>query len=200
MADVDTNDVIEIVSKAEFAGGDDVVNVYQAKITDPQTGTAQETLDWVEEWLEALITPLATRLSDQLVSTEITVDNLTQAKFLGDVTPSFVGLSAADPTSPQIVALVIARTATKGVQGRKSIGVLTEDNQAGGNWDAATIAVLEVYGDAWKDSLVAANDVAGTGIVVTKVAGALTAEHPITSIRVIADTRTQRRRTLGRGS
>ena len=201
MAAIDTNDILEVVVKGRFAFADDIVSVFQAKITDPQGGTNDEALVWVEEWFTDMITPLATSLSDSYTVAEMLVQNLTQDLFVGQICPDFVGLNTAEATSPQICALVMGRTSNPAIQGRKYSGVYCESNTANGTWNAAMITALEGFADVWGDLLTGANSVEGRGQVVTKDAmGVMTGSTDIVGTRIITDTRTQRRRTIGRGS
>lgn len=201
MAAVDTDDIVEVVVKGKFNGADDIVSVYQAKITDPQGGSAAEVVAWVEQWLEELVTPLALSLSPLYSTPESLVTNLTQDTFLGQITSTFVGLGTGEATSPQICALIMARTAAPKVQGRKYVGVFGEEMQSGGVWTEDMITALDLTAQVWQDSFQGGFDVVGQGQVVTKdAAGDLVTSRDITGYRIICDTRTQRRRTLGRGS
>lgn len=200
MADVDINDLLEITVKGFFGTADDVINVFQVKITDPLTGTADESLGWAAEWVLGIYSTISAQLSSQYAYDEITVDNLTQGTFLGQDFAGFIGANASEPLPPQICALVMGRTAEAPVDGRKYFGVFGEDMQDGGAWNAATKANLALAGAFWKDPLTGAIGVTGQGQVVTKLPPAAPVGRDIVAIKVIRDCRTQRRRTLGRGS
>lgn len=201
MAAIDVGDVLEAVIKGKFLSTDDIVSVFQTKITDEQGGTAAEGLIFIDEWFTALVTSLVAEFSNAYSVPEILVTNLTQDSFIGQLTPAFAGTNVADATSPQICALVMARTGVTSVQGRKYLGVFTEEDVDGGTWSTGLIDNLVTAADVWQDLFLASNSVEGEGQVVTKDAtGAMTDHRNITGTRVICDTRTQRRRTLGRGS
>lgn len=200
MAAVDIDDILEITVKGFFGQADDVINVFQAKITDPLMGTADEALGWSAEWILGIFTAIKAQLSSQYAYDEITVDNLTQQTFLGQDFAGFLGDNASEPLPPQICALVMARTAEATVDGRKYFGVFGEDMQDGGAWSAVTKANLALAGQFWKDPLTGAIGVTGQGQVVTKLPPDPPLGRNIAAVKVIRDCRTQRRRTLGRGS
>lgn len=200
MADVDANDLIEVTVKGFFGQSDDVINVFQAKITDPLGGTANETLGWATEWILGIYTTIIAQLSTDYAYDEISVDNLTQETFLGQDFSGLIGTNVSEALPPQICALVMGRTAERTVDGRKYFGVFGEDMQDAGAWNAATKTQLALAGDFWKDELTDAIGVVGIGQIVTKAPPAAPVGRDIVATKIIRDCRTQRRRTLGRGS
>lgn len=200
MADVDINDVIEVTAKGKFNTADDIINVYQAKITDPQGGTKAETLSWVGEYLVAIGTPLNPLFHPTYELVELIVENLTQNTFLGQIVVGTIGTNLSEALPPQVCALVMARTPTPAIDGRKYLGPFGEDTQSQGIWTAGTLTALQAFATVWEDVFVAVNLVTGVAVIVTKVPLMPPVEHTIEGTRVILTTRTQRRRTIGRGS
>lgn len=200
MADVDIDDVIECTQKGLFKGTDAVVNVWQAKITDPAGGTKAEALIWAKEWLLDLFDAITLSVSDETTLIEAIVDNLTQVTFLGQVLITDAGSDTGEALPPQCCGLVIARTGVSTVDGRKYLGVFGEAFQDGGTWDGATLGAMAALGDKWDTTFVASNAVEGIGVIVTKPLTVPADVHTITGTRVITGVRTQRRRTIGRGA
>ncbi len=200
MADVETDDVIEMSQKMRFNATDDVINVWQSKITDAQGGTKEELLIWVEEYIGAQFGFIKSSLSSQLALVEAIVDNLTQSAFMGQVIFEESGEDEGDPLPPQNCGLIVARTSTKSVDGRKYIGVIGEAHQSGGIWGAGVLGEMASMGTAWGLEFTSSNSVVGIGVIVTKSPDDPPVAHSITGTRVITGVRTQRRRTLGRGS
>ena len=200
MAEVNANDLVEVKVNGTFQGSDDVLNIFQAKMTDPVGGTAAETLVWASEWILALYVALISEFVDTYGFSSVDVQNLTQDQFLGNPVTLFLGANVSDPLPPQSCALIMARTAVDEIDGRKYFGVFGEDTQAGGLLAAGVLTDLATFGGNWRVPFAATNAVVGIGQVVTKAPPAAPVGRDITAIRVITHIRTQRRRTLGRGS
>ena len=200
MADVDPNDLVEITTLGRFNGSDDVLNVWQAKITDPGDGVAQTTVDWAQAWIDDLYDELLAQLVVAFSIDGIEVTNLTQDTFLGQDFTQKVFLNASEALPPQVAGLIVGRTAAPTIDGRKYFGVFGEDQQVGGAWLAAAKVAMAALGGLWRVSFTDANLTVGIGQVVTKSVLLPPVGRDIQAVRVIADTRTQRRRTLGRGS
>lgn len=64
----------------------------------------------------------------------------------------FGGESISNPLPRQSAAVLIGRTATPRVQGRKFIGGLTENFQNGGVLDGVSTTALGGFADVWTDS------------------------------------------------
>lgn len=200
MADVDLGDIVEVQVLGQFKGTDAVENVYQAKMTDPGGGTAAETVDWAKEWILNLTLTIQNELSINYGYEEIQVLNLTQDTFLGQDFSIVGGLGAGDALPPQNCALVMGRTLEPTVDGRKYLGVFIETVQTDGVWSAALRTNLASFGNVWKDEFTSVALVKGQGQVVSKPPLAPIVPRDIQSILVVSGVRTQRRRTLGRGS
>ncbi|GAG89688.1 unnamed protein product, partial [marine sediment metagenome] len=184
MADVDVNDVLEITWKGKFNSADDIVNVFQARITDPQTGTKAEAIVWVTEWVEDLVTTIINELHPTYELVEVIVENLTQDTFIGQDVVGQIGINTSEALPPQVCALIMARTPVPEVDGRKYLGVFGEDTQSQGIWNAGAVTALQAFASVWSSTLVATNSVAGVGVIVTKVAGSISADHDIEGTRV----------------
>lgn len=200
MAAMDVGDVLEATLNGRFDTTDEMINVLQVKISDAQGGSAAEALAFISEWTIGLMTALSGAVTTRYSIPTIDIHNLTQNTFVGQFITTLGGLNASEALPPQITALIMARTTTVSVEGRKYAPVFGEDQCNGGRWSAAAQAAMIAFGGLWSALFVATNLVAGTGIIVTKLAGVMTAEHPIAATRIIIDARTQRRRTIGRGS
>lgn len=200
MADVNIDDLVEVVVKGKFFFVDDVLNVFQAKMTDPGDGTAATTVTWAQEWIDDLYDELLAQLTTDYEIDSIEVDNLTQGTFLGqDFTPkTFTG--AGDALPPSVCGLIIARTAEQSIQGRKYLGVFEESQQNNGIFIAAARTAMAAFATLWRSSFTDAALTVGLGQVVTKFPIGPPVGRDIISTRVISGTRTQRRRTVGVGS
>lgn len=200
MADVNVDDIVEVKVNGSFQGSDDVVNIFGAKITDPVGGTAAETLVWASEWIIDMYTEIIFDLAGTYGFASVDVQNLTQDAFLGNPSTLFLGSNPGEALPPQICCLLMGRTAVDAIDGRKYMGVLGEDTQSGGLFNALLLTRMAAFGAKWRTSFLAASAVIGIGQIVTKAPPAAPVARDITSVRVITHGRTQRRRTLGRGS
>lgn len=200
MAAVDVGDVIEVILNGRFQATDEMVNVFQAEMVTVPLGTAAETITWVSEWTIAGMTALVSQVSVLYTIPTIDVFNLTQQTFLGQFTTTLGGADAGEALPPQVTALVMARTTTLRVEGRKYLPVFGEAQQVAGRWTAGAQAAMTAFGAVWVDPFIDTAGTIGQGVIVTKLGGVMTASHNILATRIIIDARTQRRRTVGRGS
>lgn len=104
------------------------------------------------EWFQAMYTTIAADITS-------TVDNSNNDVFTWNGTEwvlaglwhgSFTGTNTTSDALPrQMAAVVIAKTTTKRVQGRKFIGGYCEDSGAGGQLTTAVHGRLEDFGNIW---------------------------------------------------
>ena len=200
MADIDAGDILEVTVKGRFDQTDDVINVYHAEITDAQGESKAEALVWVGEWFTDLAEAIEDLVSNDYLVVEIHVQNVTQDTFIGVITVGVSGSNVGETLPPHVTALVMARTATAGVCGRKYLPPFGEDTQDNGTWSGTTNTALDAFAAVWEVSKTASNNVIGIGRVATFVAGVFSTSREIIATKAIRDTRSQRRRQLGRGS
>lgn len=200
MADVNADDIVEVKVNGSFQGSDDVVNIFHSKITDPVGGTAAETLVWASEWILDMYAEMIFDFAGTYGFASVDVQNLTQDAFLGNPVTLFLGSNPGEALPPQICCLIMGRTSVDEIDGRKYLGVLGEDTQNGGLFNALLLTRAAAFGAKWRTVFAASSAVVGIGQVVTKAPPAAPVGHDITAVRVITHGRTQRRRTLGRGS
>lgn len=200
MAVVNADDILEVKVNGSFQGSDDVVNIFQTKITDPVGGTAAEAETYASEWVLTMYAELIAQFASTYGFASVDVQNLTQDAFIGNPSTLFLGANGSDPLPPQTCALVMGRTAVDEIDGRKYMGVFGEDTQAGGLLGPLALTQLAAFGLKWQDVFVSSGAVTGIGQIVTKAPPAAPVGRIITAVRVITHLRTQRRRTLGRGS
>lgn len=200
MADIDAGDVLEIAVLGRFNTTDDVINIYHCVITEPKGESKAEALSWVGEWFTDIAATIEDQVSNDYLVVELKVSNATQDTFIGIITVGVSGSNAGETLPPHVTALVMARTDVSGICGRKYLPPFGEDTQDNGTWGGTTNTALDDFADVWATEKTAVNLVVGKAVVATFVAGVFSSSHPIEATKVIRDTRSQRRRQLGRGS
>ena len=200
MADIDVNDILEIAVLGRFNTTDDVINVYHVEITDAQGESKAEALSAITEWFAGLAAEVEVLVSNDYLVVELKVTNLTQSTFIGIVTIGVSGGNAGETLPPHVTALIMARTTAAGVCGRKYLPPMGEDQQDNGTWSGTANTALDAFAAFWETAFTATNNVALIARIVTKIAGVFSTSREIVSTKVIRDTRSQRRRQLGRGS
>lgn len=161
---VNQNDVLEGAARTEFAGQDDVVNVWQYQYQDATPITDAQGISDVIALLEIFYTVLVAAQSVLQLYRDLRFRNVTQAQVLGTHPwPTMtIGGGAADPTPPGAAAVLNWTTLKPRIGMRKFLGVFTEANVTpAGVYSAAlvasivtaaapTLAVQTVSGRNWR--------------------------------------------------
>ncbi len=200
MAEVDVNDILEAQVNGRFLGTDDMDNVFQCRVVTTVDGLAATMADSVAEWVQDLFDAgLMAIVSDKYSLLDLEVLNLTQNTFLGQRFPGADGLDTSDALPPQCTALVIGRTSVPNIDGRKYLPVFGEAQQVDGAWIAGAITELSDFGTRWSTTFTSAGGDEVRGSVWSRDE-IPPAGRDIIGSKIIPNSRTQRRRTVGRGT
>lgn len=199
MADVDTGDILRIGAVWTVQDAWEVANVWHARVTAGGGLSFADAADDIAEYMEDLYQEIRLRLTDEMDTLNLTLQNLTQDTTYGAfswATP-LVGGSASEMTAPGVCLLAWARTYKPRVQIRKYFGVFTEEYITDGAW------VATVRSDCNDAMALHTAAYAGTnGLTVLGVAynRTLATYTDPTSLASTAEPAYQRRRKRGRGS
>lgn len=191
-------------ASATFANNDNTdkyANVFHWRVDTLVNADDTAVANDLEQELEALYTTISGSISIKLIPEEVTVINATRDEFVAVQQFSFGFAGAGEYTPPQVAALVIGRTQKPRVQGRKYIPMIPEGINEDGNLTAASLVEF----DAFAARFVSPLDTPATGNAYTpgvcKYQGPIAVEfNAFKEAKVIRGLRTQRRRTIGRGS
>lgn len=192
------DDLLRCFARVKHSTLSDIAaNSFSVKI-DTIIGTDQDVLDDVQEYIDKVFNAAPGTISSEYTGGRVTVENVTQDKFENDLTLTWAGSNAADALPPTVAALIVGRTATKRVQGRKYIVGIDQDGENNGVWIAATITFLEAIADAYWNPF---TGLAGTVMTPGVISGPLGMKVliPFTGRSVVSSNRTMRTRTIGRG-
>jgi len=144
-------DVMKTTSRGLIAvAGQQSINVFTHEITTLVDGTDSVVLAELSAEVLAIFNTIKTSVSDQFQIVDFRVENQTQDTILGETPSTYVGSGTADPLPAQVAALVLGRTATKRVQGRKYLGGFDEtDNTSGGLWVGLAVTELAAFAAAY---------------------------------------------------
>ncbi len=196
---VDAGDVARISAEFETGQNDDAINVYHVLFVDGPVVGDQGFMDIVRDQLEVLYTPLEDDISAEYTPIQVTGKLVIGGLQILPDTAWTAGLNFTnilEPVSPQIAALIFAGTTTSKVQGRKYIFGLTEGDVDAGLWSGTMVGELALYAAAWIADWVVGGRTFRFGVV----GGVVPTFRQFTNGVVESITRTQRRRTRGRGS
>lgn len=200
---VAVNDVLRVSVEFKYKGAEDVVAVFWLRVdtvVDPTPNlVAQECASWAEGQY-ALVNGI---ISSNTVGERVVVNNQRKAEFVGEGIFTYVGAGAPPDLPPSVAALAVARTNKPRTQGRKYIGVLTEGTQDDGILTAAARTAVQSFADNWDQQYTAGSGNQYTpGVLDQTIDAAIPPDDflELISLKAMPDTRTQRRRTLGRGS
>lgn len=198
---VEIDDVLRVSGRLTFDNNeDDIVGVHHYEVTGGSETDAQ-TLINIGIVMESIYATVVGRQSQDISYEEITVKNVTQNVILGDTPwPTLVaGALADDALPPQVTALVLASTPSPTRQGRKYAGGFVELDNVGGLLAGALVAALGNFADNYVLTQVI-GPINYRPVIMSSPDGPLQPIFPLLVGKVILAFRTQRRRTLGRGS
>lgn len=192
------NEVARISTRLNFSGIADIVNVFWAQNQTLGIVTDAEAEADAGALAEILFTTIQAQMSNLVTYEDISVTNINTGIPVGTSPwPTLtVGLSAADAASTPVAALVLARTDLARVQARKYLGLFTETAKVGSAWSAGMLTALGNFAIQWD----LPQTVNGRNWEFGVWAGPVKAYRTFRNTAVMADSRTQRRRTPGRGS
>jgi hypothetical protein len=196
---VSANDVIRVVCKMSW-GEDDIQNVYHGKVTGGTLPSDAVLLTGMSTFFDALYDLIDTNFPDEITFDSISVYNVTQDIWVGEVGwDSLVtgGGSATDPMPPQVAPLILFNTGVLRSQGRKYLPPCTE---AANDTDATPVAGFLTAMGNYAAGLLAGASFAGWDVAwgnYRKI-GAIFIPWIDAEVRDIWGS--QRRRMFGRGS
>ncbi len=194
---VDANDVIRSACIMGGLGSDQYVNVFFTKYESAAIFDDQQISDDIALFLEGIYDELDAFISDQVTFTRVTNQNVTKDELMPDsVFPTLTtGAATDDVLPPQTAALLVGRTLRPRVQRRMYIPGITEFFNNDGNLTAGLKTAVLAAGAFFIGSQTI-NTRLYRSVVLNQ---ATMLETLISSVFVVDDFRTQRRRTLGRG-
>lgn len=199
-------DAIRATARMAYGlGGPDLENTMSLELLSPPSLTDAQAQTDIGEFMEVLYSTIQSVMPTGLQFIDITIQNLTaDAAPLVAGWPTFVaGLSAGVLTSPQIAALVLARTAVSRKTGRVYVPGMNEAGVQSGVWVGSTLTALQNFAAQLLLTQVRTNGnwryAVRTRAVVPPPTNINSYDIPI-SASVILNARTQRRRSLGFGS
>jgi hypothetical protein len=196
-------DVLRLSAEALYKALDDVIGVFWLRVDVLVDPTEELVVAELEAWVETLYDNASGIISTNVLGNRVVVLNARKDEFVGEASWDFAGTAAPPDLPAQSCALLVGRTSRPRAQARKYLGVLTEGVQDDSQLTAAAFTAAENMANAWNDQHVAPSGNTYTPGVLNQTA---TAPPPpddfneLTSMKAIRFIRTQRRRTLSRGS
>lgn len=198
---VEIDDILRVSCRLTFEGNeDDIVGVYHWG-TSGASETDEQTLLNIGLLMDTIYTNVNARMSTEVKYEEINVKNVTQNTVLGDTPfPVLVaGTLVAEQLPPQIACLVVASTFSPSRQGRKYLGGFTETDNDSGRLGGALVTACANFGVDYVKTKVQGG-ITYRPLIMSSPDGPLQPVFPLLVAKVITAFRTQRRRTVGRGS
>lgn len=197
---VTVDDIVKVAFQWFISGRDEVINVHTFQVNDLTgvTNDADFMADLAALALSSIYDNIVGNMANQVVGATLSGINLTKGEVLPPVDQNIDGgNSAADIVPHQATALICLNGVEPRRQGRSYLPPFAENNiDDDGEWGATTVTALTGYAI----NLLAPIDAGALG--VTRVVSNPTGTNffiPSNATIVVAP-RTQRRRTLGRGS
>lgn len=197
---IEVGDILRVAFQWFVNGTDEQVNVHHFLVDT--LGDSTGDTDFLErmialiaaEWYSEVVGLIA----DNVVGALVTSANLTKNEVLATLPNPIDGAYAAAEMLPrQATALVCWNGSTPRRQGRTYLPVFTEGtNTDNGAWESTALAALEAFGAVALDTIF--DDDVGVSRVISNADGSSWI-FP-TAVVIPVAPRTQRRRTLGRGS
>lgn len=198
---VSLGDVVEVALSMEFELGSEQVNVFHLKLGAVIDGADDQVHADLQTWLDNGYAGIAPIMSGDTKFRELRIRNVT------DDGPTLFypwsgtfdsGASGGDDLPPGVSALVLYRTATKRVLGRKYLPTFLESAQSFGAWTPATMDILATFG---ADTGVAFDgDSSGNNYAPVVWSRVNALAYPIISTQAQSQVAYMRTRRVGRGS
>lgn len=191
-------EVARISTRLNFAGVADIVNVFWAQNQSGASLNDAQVEQDAGKLVEILFTTINAQISDLCVYEDITAQNINTGVPIGTFPWPVLttGGSISDAASTPVAALVLARTDVPRVQARKYLGLFTETNKVGSAWSAGMLTALANFNLQWDLPQVVNAHLWEFGVW----GGPIKAYRLFRNTAIMTDSRTQRRRTPGRGS
>lgn len=132
---VNQNDILEIAAVHTYNGVDEVINVWHVRRSVAGSSTESDTDEDIQGGMRDLYTTIESSISSDVVTVELRWRNITQngpTRFIAFNNTYTGGLGTGDMLPPGVAALLIMRTGTVGVQGKKYLPPFTEPSNNGG--------------------------------------------------------------------
>ncbi len=194
------NDVLRVSAEGGNSDASQMyVNIFHWRIITLVDGTDATVGAEVKTFMDTTLTTLLSILNTNVGFTNYSIVNVTQDVILDDEVTVLTGSDASTSISSQVAALVLGRTATVRVQGRKYIGGMGEAQvDSGGKIGGAAIIVLQNFADEYINTHLGASGNEYEGgtyrpeIISPPAPPVFT---PFIGRKVMTNTRTQRSRT-----
>ena len=192
-------DVARVAAEFESGLGSDAINVYHCLFVDGADIGDQAFMTVVRDRLEVVYDGLKDDIHAGYSPIQLTGKVVIGGvQVLPDTawSPGFDFANISQNLPPQVAALVFAGTSIARVQGRKYIFGLTEEDHDEGGWTATMVSELATYAALWIADWVVGARTFRFGLA----SGLVPIFRQFTNAVVLNSSRTQRRRTTGRGS
>lgn len=196
---IGVDDLLRVSARLTLAGGQDMVNVWHIGVGNAVGADDQETLDDVLELLEGGYNAWLAELSDEVAFNDVTIYVEGQEdSFPPQAWPSLtVGGNVATPMPAGVCLLALLSTGRKRVVGRKYLGGFTEDDWDAAGWSTTVQGTVATGLDHFIAGITGIN---GTELALQVWSPTLATSFNISSYRLLANSRYQRRRRPGAGS
>lgn len=198
---VTVGDVFEVAVVHTFNLSDEQVNVFRFKVTTGGVPTEAEFADDIVEWFANMYAEIGGDMSNDIDPLELRYRDITHD--LATVYVPWVGsygggTGTADALPPQNAALVLERTGTKNVVGKKYLPTFTEATQVGGVIGATNLGHI----DNWCTYLLSGTAFSISGIEWMPYvhSRSLGSDIKVLAAQPRVQMAIQRRRRVGRGS
>lgn len=142
---VNTNDVIEVSARCEFGGVEDVINVYQFRMTTAGPVDDDDVMLDLGLWLEDVYQPVITSQTNDFAYRDIAFRNVTQSTVMGTIAwPTYTaGAAAPNNIPPGLAALINFATNKARVILKKYIGGwILSGLEADGTFTGGLVALM----------------------------------------------------------
>jgi len=175
------------------------LNIWSFKITTVPAGGDVEIVGDLKDYVDAFFAEITANLSTEYSGGQIQVFNRTQDNFVGANLLTWAGSAIADALPPTVAALMLGRTTKKNVGGRKYILGCDQDAENTGRWTSAALLLFNNAVPKYVDSFTGLTTGQYDPGVISAIGPPFTFE-PFSSGLMVLNNRTQRSRTIGRGS
>lgn len=193
------NNHVRLSSVWLYDDASEIVNVVHVRLGSTVASSDADVLDDLAEFVEDVWENVVPAMSNLVTHDRIEVKNVTLGGVFGSL-PANANLDGTDSSAnalpPQTTALVIFPTLISRIQGRVYLPPFSEASNNAGFIDPAKVAMMDAFG---AEMLLPYTGPNGTEMSYIVRASSGTGLVPV-STRSIPTFRTQRRRTIGRGS
>lgn len=192
-------DVVRLSNVYLYLNTDEQVNAFHVQLDGIPAATDADVLEDLAEFVENAYEALVGVMPTDVTHDRIEVKNVTTGAVFGSL-PRIAALDGTENTSgpmpPQVTGLVVFPTLVSRVQGRIYLPSFAESANGDTGIETGARNAMDSFAEELLDPFTGVN---GTEIAYVVLRGNGTPVLP-SSYRVITRFRTQRRRTIGRGS